>query len=335
MNRRKFPSVSRRKFLGATGRALLASSLFSATFVRAEAYPSRPVRIVVPGAAGGVLDVVARRLTEPVGKRLGQQVVIENKPGANGIIGTELVAKSKPDGYTVLMGSSTSISITRLLYSQLPYDPDKDFVPVTLGGYGYPVLVVSNVLPVKTLREFLAYSKSRPGQLTCGTPGVATPNFFGAKLLEKLAGVSFNHVTYKNQPEIITDMIGGQVQVTVDFASLVVPHIQAGRIRGLVVAGPVRKPAIAEVPTAPEAGLPDFEVLGWNGYFVPARTQPDVVRTLYQAFAGAIKGQEYVDYVHSFGSEPGGGTPEEFKAFIEQQSKRWESVVREMGIKLE
>jgi len=233
------------------------------------------------------------------------------------------------------MGSSTSISITRLLYSQLPYDPDRDFVPVTLGGYGYPVLVVSNALPVKTLREFLAYSKNRPGQVTCGTPGVATPNFLGAKLLEKLTGISLNHVTYKSQPEIITDMIGGQVHVTVDFASLVVPHIQAGRIRGLVVAGPVRKPAIDQVPTAPEAGLPDFEVLGWNGYFVPARTQPDVVRTLYEAFSAAIKGQEYVEYVHSLGSEPGGSTPEEFKAFMERQSKRWESVVREMGIKIE
>ena len=201
-------------------------------------------------------------------------------------------------------------------------------------GYGYPVLVVSNVLPTKTLREFLAYAKSRPGQVTCGTPGVATPNFLGAKLLEKLTGISLNHVRYKVQLKIITDMIGGQVHMTVDFASLVVPHIQAGRIRALVIAGPVRKPAISDVPTAPEAGLPEFEILGWNGYFVPARTQPEVVGTLYQAFSAAIKGQEYVEYVHSFGSEPGGSTPEEFKAFIERQNKHWDSVVREMGIRL-
>jgi tripartite-type tricarboxylate transporter receptor subunit TctC len=284
--------MNRRKFLRTVGPALLTSGMLKPSLGMAEAYPSRPVRIVVPGSAGGVLDVVARRLTYPIGKRLGQQVLVENKPGANGIIGAESVAKAKPDGYTVLTGSTTSISIIRLLYSSLPYDPDRDFTPLTLGGFGYPVLVVGNTLRVKTLRELLAYSRARPGAVTCGTPGMATPNFLGAKLLEKLTGITFNHVTYKNQPEIITDMIGGQVDVTVDFAPIVVPHIQAGRIRGLVVAGPVRKPAIADVPTAPEAGLPDFEVLGWNGYFVPARTQPDIVRALHQAFSEAIRGQQ-------------------------------------------
>lgn len=197
------------------------------------------------------------------------------------------------------------------------------------------MLVVNNAVPAKTLKEFIAYAQSKPGQITCGSPGAGSGQYLGAKLLEKLTGIKLNYVAYKNHPEVMTDLVGGQIHMTVEFASISVPHIQGGKVRALAVAGPLRKPALPEVPTAAEAGLPEFEVVGWNGYFARTGTPAEIIAKLATALSAAIKGKDFADYTHSLGSEVGGNTPEEFKAFIERENQRWEKVVREMGIKIE
>lgn len=326
--------MNRRGFMRYAALASCAPWL-QARLAHAESYPNRPIKLIVPGAAGSVLDINARRVSEVVSRSFGQPIVIDNRPGANGFIGMEMAAKAKPDGYTLVLGSTGTISINPLIYAKTPYDAAKDFVPITLNAYGYPMLVVNNAVPAKTLKEFITYAQSKPGQITCGSPGTGSGQYLGAKLLEKLTGIKLNYVAYKNHPEVMTDLVGGQIHMTVEFASISAPHIQGSKVRALAVAGPARKPALPDVPTAAEAGLPEFEVVGWNGYFARTGTPPEIVAKLNAALSAAIKGKDFADYTHSLGSEVGGNTPEEFKAFIERENRRWDKVVREMEIKVE
>lgn len=327
--------MNRRRFMQC-GSLALCGPWLAARVAHAQPYPTRAIKLIVPGAAGSVLDINARRVSEVVSRAMGQPIVIDNRPGANGFIGMELAAKSKPDGYTLVFGSTGTISINPLIYAKTPYDAAKDFVPITLNAYGYPMLVVNNnTVPAKTLKEFIVFVQSKPGQITCGSPGTGSAQYLGAKLLEKLTGIKLNYVAYKNHPEVMTDLVGGQIHMTVEFASISVPHIQGGKVRALAVAGPVRKPALPDVPTAAEAGLPEFEVVGWNGYFARTGTPPEIIARLNTTLSAAIKGKDFADYTHGLGSEVGGNTPDEFAAFVARENARWEKVVREMGIRVE
>ena len=301
----------------------------------AQAYPSRPIRIIVPAAAGGVQDVIARRLTDKLTRSLGQPVVVDNRPGANGFIGAEAAARAKPDGYTVLFAAVNVLCINPALFQSLPYDPVRDFAPITLAGRGSPILLVNPRAPVKSLSEFIQYAKARPGQVTYGSPAVGSPQHIAAKLLEQLAGVEMVHVPYKNQPQVITDLIGGQIDMTIEFASVATPHVQAGKVRALAIVGPRRKPVLPDIPTAAELGLPGFDLTAWNGFLVPAGTPPEIVARLNKEFVSALRQPELVAWIESLGSEVVPSTPDEFARYMKLELGRWSKIVKDAKVQIE
>jgi tripartite-type tricarboxylate transporter receptor subunit TctC len=315
--------------------AALLSAIGGLADLRAEDYPSHPIRIIVPTAAGGVLDIAARKIMDKLSKSMGQPVIVDNRPGANGFIAAEAAAKAKPDGYTVFLGATTHLCINPSLFSSLPYHPVRDFAPVTLGVSGHPILLINPQLPVRTLAEFIAYAKARPGQVTYGDPGVGSPQHLAMELFEQLTGTDMVHVPYKNQPEVLTDLIGGQIQAAVEYASMAAPHVQAGKLRGLAIVGSRRKPALPDIPTAAEAGLPGFESTAWYGYLVPAGTPPEIIARLHKDLTAALKTKEYVEFVESFGSTVVASTPEEFAATIKLDRARWAKIIAQAGVRLD
>ncbi len=317
---------------------VLAASLSAVaglTDLQAQNYPSQPIRIVVPNAAGGTLDIAARKIMDKLSKSMGQPVIVDNRPGANGFIAAEAVAKAKPDGYTLLLAASSHLCTNPSLFTNLPYDPVRDFAPITLGASGQPLLMVNPQLPIQTLAEFIAYAKARPGQVTYGTPGVGSPQHLAMALFEQLTGAQMVHVPYKNNPQVLTDLIGGQIHAAVEFASMAAPHIQAGKLRGLAVVGSHRKPALPDIPTAAEAGLPGFEITGWYGYLVPAGTPPEIIARLHKELTAALRSKEYVDFVESFGSNVVASTPQEFATTIKLEQTRWAKIIAQAGVRLD
>ena len=313
--------------------SLLALIVCSSAF--AQHYPNQPIRLVMPAAAGSVSDVVARKLTDSVSKSLGQSVIVDNRPGANGFIAAEAVARAKPDGYNLLYASSNILCVNPALFTKLPYDPSRDFVPISLIARGYPLLVVSPRLPVKTLTEFIEYAKARPRQVTYGSPGVGTIAHLAMKLLEQLTGVEMVHVPYKNAPQILTDLMGGQIDAAIDFASVTTPHIKTGKMRALVIVGPSRKPALPDVPTAAEVGLPGFELAGWSGLMAPVGTPPEIIAALNKAMVTALKQPQFVQWISAFASEATPSTPEEFAAYIKAEIPKFTKIIKTAKIQLD
>jgi tripartite-type tricarboxylate transporter receptor subunit TctC len=303
--------------------------------VRADDYPARPIRIIVPNAAGGVLDIAARKIMDKLSKSMGQPVIIDNRPGANGLIAAEAAARSKPDGYTLFMGATNHLCINPSLFSSLPYHPLRDFAPVTLGASGQPILLTNPRLPSRTLSEFIAHAKARPGQVTYGSPGVGSPQHLAMELFEQLTGADLVHVPYKNHPQVLTDLIGGQIDSAVEYASMAAPHLQAGKLQGLAIVGSRRKPAVPDIPTAAEAGLPGFETTAWYGYLVPAGTPREIIARLHKDLTAALKSKEYVEFVESFGSSVVASTPEEFATTIKLEQTRWARIIAQAGVRLD
>jgi len=307
----------------------------ASTSASAENYPNRPIRVIVPGAAGGVLDVNVRRVADKFSLAVGQPVIVENRPGASGNLGADAAAKSKPDGYTLFLGSANIICVNPVVFPKLSYSPVEDFVPITLSAKGSPLLLVNSHFPATTLAEFIAYAKAHPGQISFGTPGVGTPQHLAGEQLMRLTGVQLTHVPYKNQPQILTDLIGGQLQATIEYPSIAVPHVKAGQLRALVVVGSNRKPSIPDVPTAAEAGLPAFIQTSWNGYFAPKGTPPEIIARLQKELTPIIKGKEFSEWLASLGSEAVGSTAAEFVAFMKEECPRWRKIAQEANIQLE
>jgi tripartite-type tricarboxylate transporter receptor subunit TctC len=309
--------------------------VLSVPFGLAQTYPDQPIRIIVPAAAGGVGDVFVRKLVGHMSATLGQPVVVDNRPGANGFIGAEAVARAKPDGYTVMYAAVNVLCINPALFPTLPYDPVRDFAPVSLMARGYPILLVSPKLPVKTLADFIEYAKAHPGQVTYGSPAVGSPQHVTVKLLEQLTGAELVHVPYKNQPQVITDLIGGQIDAAVEYPSVAVPQVKAGKVRALAIVGPRRKPSIPEVPTAPEAGLPGFELAGWAGFVVPAGTPPQIVAKLNKAIVAALGQSEFLEWVASNATEAVPSTPKEFASYIKTETVKWSKIIKDANVKVE
>ena len=301
----------------------------------ADTYPSRPIRIVVPGAAGGVLDVIVRKISDKLVQSLGQPIVIENRPGANGSVGAEAVARAKPDGYTLLFASNSILCINPVLYKALPYDAAKDFAPVTLGTVGSPILLVNLDVPVRSLVEFVAYAKARPGQVTYGTPGIGSNQHMAIELLQHLTGIRMVHVPYKNQPQVMIDLMAGQLHAAVEFAAVATPFVQAGKMRAIAIIGPERKPLLPDVPTAADQGFPEFEITSWNGYLVPAGTPPEIIARLNRALTAAMRSSDFVAYMTSIGGHVRAGAPDEFAAFIKSEQGRWAKLVKDTGVHLD
>ena len=301
----------------------------------AQAYPTRPIRWIVTYPPGGPTDVVARAIGAKLTEAWGQQVVIDNRAGAAGIIGTDLAAKAVPDGYTLLFGTSAGLTINPALSSKLPYDAMKDFAPVSLLVLNPQILVLNNAVPANTVKELIAYAKARPGQLNYASVGQGSPNHLGMELLKALAGIDVVHVPYKGTGPAITDLLGGQVQLMFNSMPSVLPLVKSGKLKGLAVGSAQRSPAIPDIPTVAEAGVPGFENVTWYGMFAPAKTPREIVVKLNRQVVKILGEPEMAQRLASQGAEPRSSTPEELVKFMQVETVRWKKVIQAAGIKLE
>ena len=301
----------------------------------AEDFPARPVRFIVPGAAGSIVDIHARKVADLVSRSLGKPVIVENKPGSGGNLGADIAAKSRPDGYTVLLGSTSIFCVSPFVYPDLPYDAMRDFVPLTMGTAGNPLLLVNPELPITTLDEFIAHARKYPGKMSYGSPGVGSAQHLAMELLKQLTHIQLTHVPYKNAPQVLADLMSGEIQAAMEYVAATGQHLRSGRIRGIVNAGPSRKPEFPGIPTAVEAGLPAFSIFAWHGYFVPRGTPPQVINRLQQVIAAAVRDPGYSAWARSQGSEIGGQSSTEFAEFIRKDRELWKEIVRKADVKLE
>ena len=296
-----------------------------------ESYPSKAVRLIVGFPPGGANDILGRLVGAKLQERLGQSFVVENKPGANAIIATEFVAKSPPDGYTLLIGASGAMTFNPGLYDKLPYDPVKDFAPVTMIGSFPLVLTVSPSIGVSSVKELVALAKSKPGSLNYGAG--STPFQLAAELFKMQTGTDFKHVPYKGSAATVSALLGNEVAMTFVDSPPVVAQIKAGKLRGLAVTSPRRAAFMPEMPTVIEAGVPDFEVVLWTSLFAPAGTPPAIVRRLQGEIAKIVQLPEIRERMTAIGIDPIGGSPEELASQLRADLERWTRVARTAGVK--
>ena len=302
--------------------------------VQAQAFPQRPIQVVVPVAAGGGTDVMARAVGQKVGEILGQPVVVENKLGAGGNIGTELVAKAKPDGYTLLVSPST-IATNVAVYRKLPYDLLKDFQTVALIGQTDVVLVVHSSVKATNLREFVELARSRPGRMNYGSAGLGSSQHLSAEYFNQLAGTSSNHIPYKGQSQAMTDLVGGQLEYMFSPLQNALPFIRQGQIRAIAVAAKQRHRDLPQLPTLGESGYPGAEVSNWFAVYAPAATPPAVVKKLHGAYAKALAQPELRAKLEGMGFDILQATPEQATDFMRAELVRWARVAAYAGIKAE
>ena len=298
----------------------------------AQPYPNRPVRIVVPQAAGGGVDIWARSIALKLTESWGQQIVVDNRPGANGIIGIEQVAKAKPDGYTIAAAFTSVLTINPHVYKSLPYDTFRDLVPITQTVTNTIVLVVNPHLPVRSVKQLVALGKSRPADLSYGSYGVGNMTHLAGELLRLEAGMKPVHVPYKGETPAITELIGGQVVYMFATAPGVAGHIKTGRLRLLATCGEQRAAAYPDIPTMIEAGFPNVVVTGWGGFLAPAGTGAEVVQKFQRDTARHLQAPDLRDRLNAIGSEPSGTTPEQFAAFLRAETEKWGRVSKAAGI---
>ena len=298
-------------------------------------YPTKPIRVIVPQAAAGSQDTVTRLVGAKLGEALGQQVVIDNRTGANGIIGTEMASKAAPDGYTLLATGTGSHAINPSLYAKIPYDPVKQFTPVALIGYSTSVLVVHPSVPVKSIAELIALAKSKPGEIMYASAGVGSSPHLSAEMFRYMSGVNIMHVPYKGSTPGVIATISGEASMMFTGVASAIAHIKAGRLRALSVNGPKRSPTLPEVPTANESGLPGFEVDFWVGIFAPSGTPRIVITKLNSEINRIINTREIREQFLTIGADPVGGTPEQFGAILQKDIERWGKTVKVSGMKVE
>ena len=297
-------------------------------------YPNRPVRIMVPQTAGGAVDIVARAIAQKLSESWGQQVIIDNRPGANGIIGMEAVAKAKPDGYTLGAPFTSVLAINPFVYKTLPYDAFRDFAPVMQSVANVILLVVHPSLPVRSVKDLVALGKSRPGDLVYGSFGVGNLTHLAGELLRMETKMKMVHVPYKGETPAVTDLIGGQYVLLFSTSAGVFAHIKEGRLRLLATGGEKSAAAYPNAPTMAEAGFPGAGVTGWSGLAMPAGTPPEIVQKFSREAARHVKSAEMSERLTALGAEPVGSSPEEFTAFIKSEATKWSRVIREAGISL-
>jgi len=314
--------------------AALAASL-AATAVLAQVYPGKPIRLIVPFAAGGGNDNVARLVGKRLADSLGQPVVIDNRPGAGGVVGAELAAKSAPDGYTLFLGGVGSHAINPNLHAKLPYDPIKDFAPVSLLAQAPLVLVVHPSVPVHDVAEFIAYARAHPGRLNFASNGNGSSSQLAAVMFASMAGVDMVHVPYKGLAPALTDLLAGEVQLMFSSVVAILPHIKAGKLRAIAVTGAKRLASMPELPTIAESGLPGYEASSWYGILAPAGTPRDIVVRLNAELAKALEQPEVRNSLLAEGAEPAGGSPERFAAHIRAEMERLGKIIRDAKIRLE
>lgn len=326
----------------ARARAVTAAlSVFVAAFIalsgsaaHAQTYPSKPVRIISPYPPGGGNDTISRAVAQKLIARLGQQIFVENRPGANSIIGSELVAKSPPDGYTIILVPS-SHAINQSLYSKIPYDAVRDFSPITLAGTSPMLLAVHASTPITTLRELIVAAQAKPGELTYSTAGSGSTGHLSAVLLALSTGIKLQHVPYKGTAPAVTALLGNQVTMSLAPPTVYLPHIRAGRLRALGMSSAERSPIAPDIPTIAESGVPDFVASVWYGFLAPSNTPRSIVQRLNTEIAAVIKDPEIHKLLTDQGIDPVSSTPEEFARLIATDVEKWAKVVKESGARVE
>jgi tripartite-type tricarboxylate transporter receptor subunit TctC len=299
----------------------------------AEAYPARPISVLVGYAPGGVNDLVARAIAARLGPRLGQQIVVENRPGAGGNIATDLAAHAAPDGYTMLLGSVASLAMSPALLGIVPFDPLNDFAPITQ-AVGVSTLIASHpTVPVRTLRQFVALAKKHPGKLNYASPGTGSISHLSAELFKKIAGIDIVHVPYKGGAPASVDAISGQVECLISVISSGAPHVQAGKLRGLAVTSSTRASILPDVPTIAESGYPGFEATGWLGLLFSAKTPEAIVNRVAQEAVAVINMPQVRDQLQKAGLDPHTSDPAAFQAYIKTEFAKWAKVIKDAGIK--
>jgi tripartite-type tricarboxylate transporter receptor subunit TctC len=314
---------------------LILAAALAASSAHADVYPSRPIRFVVAFPPGGGTDIIARSIAQKLAERLARQVLVDNRPGAGGNIGTDIVAKSAPDGYTMLMGSAGPLAINSSLFASMPFDPQRDLAPVTLAASTPNLLVVHPSLKVATVKELVELARAHPGEINFASSGHGTPAHLAGELFNSMAGVKLVHVPYKGAAPALADLLGGQVQLMFSTMPPALPHVKDGKLRALAVTSAKRSPATPNLPTVDEAALPGFEANTWHGVVLPAGTQLAIIARLNREIVAILHLPEIVERLSSQGAEPVGSTPEEFAAYIRSETKKWAKVVRESGAKAE
>lgn len=316
-------------------RGILLSALFASTPAFAQSWPSRPIRYVVPFAAGaGVLDIMARIVGQHLTEKLGQQVLVDNKPGAGGNVGAEIAARAAPDGYTILM-ANTALVVSPFLYARMTFDPLTDLVPVTMVNSAPLMLVVHPSLPVQSVSAFIAYAKANPGKLNYGSGGVGATPFLAAELLKSMTGIDAVHVPYKGGAPALADLVAGQLSFMIENVPGTLPLVKDGKLRALAITSRKRSPLVPDLPTMIEAGVPDYEMVGWNGVFVPKGTPTDIAAKLHEALATVLHSPGVKEQMAGLGAEAGGNPQGEFAAFVKAESVRWGAIIQKLGLKPE
>ena len=315
------------------GAAALALALGTVPLALAqETYPARPVRIIVPFAAGGVADLLPRIVGEKLAQKWGQPVVVENKVGASGNIGMAEGARAAPDGYTLVLAPAGNLTVNPTLFPKLPFDTARDLAPVTLLAQSPNVLVVHPSVPAKTLRELIAHAKAHPDKLNFASPGDGSGAHLAGELLKIDAGIGATHVAYKGIAPAVNDLLGGNVQMMFAGISTVLQHVKGGKLVAIAIASPRRNPQLPEVPTVDESGVPGFDVTSWYGIVTRAGTPPAIVQKLQRDMAEALRSEDVKAKLAGVGLEPVGNTPEAFEALIRAESRKWTDIVRKANI---
>ncbi|HYK12387.1 MAG TPA: tripartite tricarboxylate transporter substrate binding protein [Burkholderiales bacterium] len=300
----------------------------------AQAYPAKPIRWISPWPAGGANDIFSRAIGQKIGESLGQQVLVDNRPGAAGTIGSDIAAKAPADGYTLVMGSSPTHAIAPALYPALPYDPLRDFSAVTLVGSVPNVLVLHPSVPAKTVKEFIAVAKARPGKLNFASTGNGTSQHLSAELFKFMAGLDMVHIPYKGTAPALTELVAGQVDLAFENMPALIPHIQAGRLRALAVTTTKRSAVMPELPTIAEAALPGYDASVWFGVFAPAGTPRPVVDRLHGEILKALQTQDLKSRMVAMGTDVSGMGPDDFSAYVRKEIPKWANLVKAAGVKV-
>ena len=315
----------------------IAASLVGVTFAllanvsHAQSWPSKPIRWIVPFAPGGTTDILARTIAEKLTPALGKPVIVENNPGAGGGVGATQTAKAAPDGYTIMGGTISTHAINASLYKSLPYDPVRDFVPITLIARVPNLLVVNPDVPAKSVKELIALLKANPGKYTFASSGNGTSQHLSGELFKSMAGIDMQHIPYKGSPPALQDVVGGQVTMTFDNITTAWPLAKAGKLRALAVTTAKRSPIAPDVPTLAESGLAGYEVGSWQGVFAPAGTPPEVVRRLNTEIVKIINMPDVRAKLEALGAEPVGNSSDEFASIVKSEVAKWAKVVKQSG----
>jgi len=323
--------LSTRRTLTLAAASALGLLALTPLAAQAQTFPTKAITIIVPFSAGGTTDILARVLGQFMSKDLGQPVIIDNRAGAGGNIGTQLVARAAPDGYTILMGTVGTHAINQSLYPKLAFDPIKDFAPLTRVALVPNLLVANPAQPFKTVKELMAYAKANPGKVTFGSSGSGTSIHLSGELFKQMAGVDIQHVAYKGSAPAVNDLLGNHIAIMFDNMPSAISHVKAGKLRPLAVTTAQRSPALPDVPTIAEAGVPGYEATSWFGLLAPAGTPAPVVTKLNAAILKALADPDVKKKLLEQGAEPAGETPAQFAAFIASETVKWGKIVKQSG----